>query len=112
MRSPVRRKMAVPFKLIFIVAFFALSAIVMWLWNELMPAITHVTTISYWQAAGLLILSRILFGGMPFGRGGRDRFRNGPPAHIREKLMNMTDEERAQFKEQWKERCRDMRGRR
>jgi hypothetical protein len=87
------------------IAFFALSAIVMLLWNALLPAIAHVTAITYWQAAGLLLLCRILFGGVPFGKGSRGRFRNGPPAHIREKLMNMTEDERAKFKEQWRERC-------
>jgi hypothetical protein len=101
--SPARRKMAIRFPLLFVAAFFAFSAIVMLLWNAVLPSITHLSNISYWQAAGLLLLCRILFGGMPFGRGGH--FRGGPPAHIREKLMNMNDEERAKFKEEWRERC-------
>jgi hypothetical protein len=102
-KPPIRRKKAIAFPLLFVAAFFAFSAIVMLLWNAILPSITHVSNISYWQAAGLLLLCRILFGGMPFGRGGR--FRGGTPQHIREKLMNMSDEERAKFKEEWKERC-------
>lgn len=33
------------------------------LWNTLMPAILHLPAISFWQALGLLLLSRLLFGG-------------------------------------------------
>jgi hypothetical protein len=37
--------------------------IVMWLWNWLMPAIFHLGVITFWQSAGLLVLSKILFSG-------------------------------------------------
>ena len=40
----------------------------MWLWNAIMPDIFGLITITYWQAVGLLILFKILFGG--FGSGG------------------------------------------
>ena len=40
-----------------------LSFIVMQLWNHLLPEIAGVRTINFWQALGLLILSKILFGG-------------------------------------------------
>ena len=39
------------------------SFAVMWLWNWLMPAIFGLHAISFWQALGLLVLSKILFGG-------------------------------------------------
>jgi hypothetical protein len=53
------------------------------LWNWLMPAIFHLGTITYWQAFGIVILSKLIFGGIgggghrggPHGRRGR---RNGP----------------------------------
>jgi hypothetical protein len=45
-----------------IVAVTAVSFIVMALWNWLVPAITGWKTIDFWQALGLLVLSRILFG--------------------------------------------------
>ncbi|MTV48279.1 hypothetical protein GJ688_04685 [Heliobacillus mobilis] len=35
---------------------------VMVLWNQLMPDIFGLKTITYWQGAGLVILSRLLFG--------------------------------------------------
>ncbi len=40
------------------------SAAVQLLWNWLMPAIFGTQTITYFQAFGLLLLSRILFGRM------------------------------------------------
>ena len=39
-----------------------LSFVVMSLWNWLMPALFGFRLISYWQAVGILILSKILFG--------------------------------------------------
>jgi len=36
---------------------------VMWLWNWLMPDIFGLTTLSFWQALGLLLLSGVLIGG-------------------------------------------------
>ncbi|MTI30227.1 hypothetical protein [Xanthovirga aplysinae] len=37
--------------------------IVMWLWNALMPELFGLKEINYWQAVGILILFKILFGG-------------------------------------------------
>ena len=39
----------------------AFSAIVMVLWNALIPGIFGLTTINFWQAAGLAILSKMFF---------------------------------------------------
>ncbi len=36
--------------------------IIMWLWNALMPELFGLPTLTYWQAVGLFILSKILFG--------------------------------------------------
>jgi hypothetical protein len=85
---------------------FGLSAIsytVMLLWNWLMPVIFQLPSISFFQAAGLFALSKILFSSFNFnGRNKRMAFNNQA---IKEKMMNMSDEERHQFKEQWKQRC-------
>ena len=32
-----------------------------WLWNNLMPYLFNLPTINYWQALGLILLSRLLF---------------------------------------------------
>lgn len=53
---------------LFIVIFAALVWATMLLWNVLLPAIFGIVTITYWQALGLLVLGRLLFGG--FGKGG------------------------------------------
>jgi hypothetical protein len=39
------------------------SAVTMWLWNWLMPAIFKLPAIGFWQAVGILLLSHILFKG-------------------------------------------------
>ena len=39
------------------------AAIVMLLWNALIPSVIGWNAVNYWQAAGLLILCRILFKG-------------------------------------------------
>lgn len=41
--------------------------IIMWLWNWLMPELFDLPHINYWQAVGLFILAKIIFGG--FGSG-------------------------------------------
>lgn len=61
---------------------FLFGAVVMWLWNWLMPVIFHLGMITYWQALGLAILGRLLFGS--FHHGGphhRGQHRFGPWRH-------------------------------
>ena len=89
------------FILIPIVFVLAMGGIVLLLWNWLMPVIFGLKTISYIQALGLFILSRILIGRFGFGNK-KPPFAN---SGFREKMMHMTDEERQQFKEEWKTRC-------
>jgi hypothetical protein len=63
-------------------AIFALAFgwIVMLLWNWLMPQIFGLGVITYWQAFGIVILAKLLFGAL--GRGGhapgRGRRQAGP----------------------------------
>ncbi len=79
-----------------------LSLVVMSLWNWLVPSLFHGPAVQYWQAVGLLLLSRILFGSLR-GRGGwhghwRQRM-------WRERWASMTPEERARLREQFQTRC-------
>lgn len=56
------------FIIILAALFFVLFGyVIMYLWNWLMPAIFGLTTITFWQAIGICLLSKILFGG--FGGG-------------------------------------------
>jgi hypothetical protein len=49
--------------ILFGIAWAAIMGIIVFgLWNALIPAILGLPVISYWQALGLLLLTRILFG--------------------------------------------------
>ncbi|GHT75758.1 hypothetical protein AGMMS50262_12040 [Bacteroidia bacterium] len=80
-----------------VLAIAGFSAVVMLLWNWLIPSIFGWAVINFWQALGLLALTRILFGGFGF----KHRMHAGRWGHhhnpIREKWMQMTSEERKEF---------------
>ena len=84
-----------------IVILFGLSFIVMWLWNAILPEVIFVNSITYWQAMGILVLSKILFGG--FSKCGNHKQAMQKRRFIN-KIKNMSPEERMKFKEEWK--CR------
>jgi hypothetical protein len=72
--------------------------VAMSLWNLLMPEIFGVHAIGFWQALGLLVLSRLFFGGF-HGRGGhRGRW-------MRRRWENMTPGDREKFREAMRQRC-------
>ena len=75
--------------------FALLTLLVMSLWNALLPELFHAPTIGFWQAAGLLVLSRLLFGRL-LGRGGHGGWRH---RKWRERWESMTPEERARLRE-------------
>ena len=86
-----------------IAAFLALiSFVVMNLWNYLLPGILHVGVITFWQAMGIFILCKILFG---FGRGHRPGGAPWMRRRMEERFKNMTPEEREKFKEKMGHRC-------
>lgn len=76
-----------------------ISYVVMELWNNLLPQILHVSTITFWQAMGIFILCKILFG---FGKGGG----GGPWGRHKmvQHFKGMNPEEREQFKNKMKEK--------
>lgn len=76
------------------VAIAAFSAIVMLLWNWLLPPLFDLPAITLLQALGLLVLSRILFGSFGGGRRGPHRHWR---ARMRERWEHMTPEERERF---------------
>jgi len=85
-----------------------LGYVVMSLWNNVLAVVVNVSTISFWQAIGLLVLSKIFFGGF---RGGWRGHRGG---HWRKewqekweaRMQDMTPEEREKIKQEWRSRCR------
>ena len=70
----------------------AIGYAVMLLWNLLLPPLTGWRAIGFGQALALLVLCRILFGGVR-GHGGWHARR-----HFRERLARMTPEERARLR--------------
>lgn len=82
-----------------IVGFSAFGFLVMHLWNYLMPGLFGLRTITFWQAGGLIVLGRLLFGGFRPGFGG------GPwRRHMMARWDRMTPEERERFREGWHQR--------
>jgi hypothetical protein len=80
-----------------------IGTVVMLLWNAILPNILNTRPIKLWEAIGLLALFRLLTGSLRFGLRGR-----GTPYQknaFKEKWMNMTEEEKAEFKARWKARC-------
>jgi hypothetical protein len=75
--------------------------VVMLLWNVLVPELFRGPTLGYWQAVGLLLLSRLLFGGLRGRAGWRGHWRH----RWRERWEQMTPEERAQLRERVLSRC-------
>lgn len=84
------------------VACAVLGFIVMQLWNWLMPEISGWHAISFWQALGLLLLSKLLFGGFRGGGWGHGRrWRKG----MRERWEQMTPEQREELRKSVQAKC-------
>ncbi len=88
----LRALMFLPLVVLFVAMF---GFVVMGLWNWLMPALFGWKTIGYWQALGLFILSKILFGGFR-GSGGRGWYWRD---RMKERWEQMTPEERERFRQ-------------
>jgi hypothetical protein len=87
-----------PLALLGMVVFaFVGGAIVLLLWNWLLPPLFGLPRLNFWQALGLLALCRILFGGFGFHGHGRRR-------RMRERWQSMTPEERERFRQRMRER--------
>ncbi|MFK7948245.1 MAG: hypothetical protein AB8G11_11675 [Saprospiraceae bacterium] len=81
------------------------SYVVMFLWNTILTDVTNVKPLNFWQAAGLLVLTKILFGGF----GGRNRERWKGSKAMRDKWKNMTHDERKEWKDKWMNMNKDER---
>ena len=85
---------------IVLVTWAAGGAVIMLLWNALLPRIFGFPQLNYPEAMGIFALARILFGGFGLGGSRGIRERSGylnRTNKIREKWMNMSDEERNEF---------------
>ena len=60
-----------------VIAVAAMSLAVMYLWNWLAPTVFKLPTIKFKHALGLLVLSKLLFGGFGGWHGGHRGFHHG-----------------------------------
>jgi hypothetical protein len=75
--------------------------IVLHLWNWLLPPLFGWKQITFWQALGLLVLCRILFGGSGLLGSARSNSRR----RMGERWERMTPEERERFRQGIRGRC-------
>ena len=90
----------------FLAVFAAATAVIMLLWNALIPSIIGWNAINYWQAAGLLVLCKLLLGGfgkmnfagMHMMHHNRNKFQEEHPFHyMHDRMEGMSREERREF---------------
>ena len=86
--------------LVAVAATFLLSGAVMLLWNGVLTAVLHVGAITLWQAMGILVLSKILFGGFKGRRYPGRHFAN----RMCRKWENMTPEQQEKFRDKMEQR--------
>jgi hypothetical protein len=111
---------------LFVTGFLLLVAlggeIVRQLWNWLLPPLLGVREVTFWQALGLLALSRILVGGFGLGGGSHnrshrcddgsdrlsDRIADRVADRVAERVERMTPEQRERFRQRLRERGVDV----
>lgn len=89
---------------LFVVVF---GLVTQFLWNLLVPELFSGPVISFWQALGLLTLSKLLFsgfgGGHKGGKWGSYRSQHWR-SHLKEKYSSLTPEQREKFRERFNEK--------
>ena len=90
--------------------------IVLLLWNWLLPPLFGISQINFWQALGILVLCRILFGGFGMNGSQRSHSRRGVSDRVADRVAervaerlderndSMTPEERERFRQRMRER--------
>ncbi len=95
----------VKFMVFGVVALGLIGLVTQTLWNWLVPVLFAGPILTFWQALGLLALSKILF--WSFGRGGGHwRHRHGAPwgYNWSQKWSGMSTEDRERFKQKMNEK--------
>ena len=87
---------------------FLAGYLLMSLWNWLVPELFHGPFINFWQALGIFVLSKILFGGFK-GKGGRCCCGKGGEGGWKEKMRShwghLSSEERDQLRNRFYNKC-------
>lgn len=91
-----RRCWRIPFLILGIVLI--KSAVVLGLWNWLVPELFHGPAVNYLQAIGIVVLSKLLFWGGP-------RHGQGPFCPPWKRWEGLSAEDRAKLREEIRSRC-------
>ena len=95
-----------PLAILGMTLFIALGGeVVLQLWNWLAPQLFGWRQITFWQALGILVLCRILFGGFGGHGSGRSSFRRRMAERMDKRWEHMTPEERERFRQGMSGRC-------
>lgn len=78
-----------------VVAGTVMGLVIKSLWNWLIPSLFGLHGITFWQALGLLLLCKLLFGGFHRHAGYRGHWKQ----KMKERWEQMTPEEREKFRE-------------
>lgn len=73
------------------------GAVVMLLWNAIIPTVIGWGAVSYLQAVGLLVLCRLLFGSFSGIKGRTNATLQGDRDELKAKLKGMTKEEKRDY---------------
>jgi len=84
----------IPIMVVSVMALF--TYVVMLLWNNILPDVIHVETITFWQSAGIIVLCKLLFGFGGMRKPGRGRFNKH---QLAERMKNMSPEELERVKQ-------------
>jgi hypothetical protein len=103
----IRIVRALKIVLLVVIACAVFGFIVMSLWNWLMPALFGWHPIGFWQALGIFVLSKILFGGFRGGWGHGRHWRR----RMMERWEQMSPEEREKFRKGLQGCCGEFRTR-
>lgn len=112
-RNRIKRYFKTAFKIFFgILAGIAFALLfgygIMWLWNWLMPEIFGLTEIGYWQAVGILVLAKVLFGGLGGHHSGKSKSKSRNRCRTREQQTFKTDFSKWKFYDKfWEEEGED-----
>lgn len=87
-------KRGVRIAMVALVAVVVCGFLVMALWNWLAPPLLGARPVTFWQALGIFVLCKILFGGLRGGSGG-GRWRG----RMRARWEQMSPEEREKFRQ-------------
>ena len=103
--GPTRPQKIIIFILFAIGFVFVVGSAIQLLWNWILVDAAGMNPINIWQAIGLLVLARILFGGMFWGR--RKHWKKSKRKEWKKKWHDMSPEDKEAFKQKWRERCQN-----